>query len=227
MKKIITISMAVLAGISLAACSNDSSNKNTSSTSTASAGLNKADQQLQQSPAKKKTSSSLSSNKSTETLSDPKLIGVLAYQQVYNYTPSIEDQLYFGTNGSNCKGNNGQYIVSSGSPSGTISFSINGNQVIIYQMDASGDVSDAEASYKASSISLSELIDKYYKSDSQKSNVQAVAQAFKDANNTSEDDNSSDSSSDNDSDNDDNSDNDDSSSQDQPVDNEDNTDEDD
>ncbi|MBB1080027.1 hypothetical protein H5S09_09445 [Limosilactobacillus sp. STM2_1] len=216
MKKIIAISMTLLAGISLAACSNDSSDgKVDSSTSSA-----KKTSQPQQSPVRQKNSSSASSSEKTTSLSDPKIIGVLAYQEVFGSAPSPSDELSFGTNTSNSNGNNGQYLVSSGSTVGTFSFSINGDQVTIYKMDHSGGASDAEASYTSSTVSLQELINKYYKTDSQKSNAQAVAQSFKGGNSSSDNsDQSNSGDDDNDSSSDQNDDDDDdSNSADQPSD---------
>ncbi|MBC8743399.1 hypothetical protein H5W18_01795 [Lactobacillus sp. Marseille-P7033] len=182
MKKIITISMTLLAGLSLAACSNNSSTESNKVSSTSSA---KKTSQPQQSPVRKKSSTTTSIEKGTTSLLDPKIIGVLAYQEVFGSAPSTGDELYFGTNSDNSNGNNGQYLVSSGSTVGTFSFSVNGDRVTIYQMDHSGGASDAEATYTSSTVSLQELINKYYKSDAQKNNAQTVAQSFKDANSSS------------------------------------------
>lgn len=141
-----------------------------------------------------KKPSTTSSTDSSTTLSDPKIIGVLVYQEAFGSAPSPSDSLYFGTNsGNNNNGNNGQYTVSAGSTVGTISFSINGDQVTIYQMDHSAGESDAEARYTPTTVSLKDLINKYYKTASQKSNAQAVAASFQDANSSSDDSNQSDS----------------------------------
>lgn len=216
MKKIITISMTLLAGLSLAACSNNSSTESSKASSTSSA---KKASQPQQSPVRKKSSTTTSTEKGTTSLSDPKIIGVLVYQEVFGSAPNTNDELYFGTNSDNSNGNNGQYLVSSGSTVGTFSFSVNGDRVTIYQMDHSGGASDAEATYTSSTVSLQELINKYYKSDAQKNNAQAVAQSFKDANSSSDDNNqnNSDDSSDQDQSDDDSDDN----SSDQPSDSDD------
>ena len=184
MKKFLTVGATLLAGVTLAACSNSSSS--TSSSTTSSAG--QARKQPQQSPVTKKSASTTSSTDSSTTLSDPKIIGVLVYQEAFGSAPSPSDSLYFGTNdGNNNNGNNGQYIVSAGSNVGTISFSINGDQVTIYQMDHSAGESDAEARYTPTTVSLKDLINKYYKTASQKSNAQAVAASFQDANSSSDD----------------------------------------
>lgn len=220
MKKIITISMTLLAGLSLAACSNDSSTESSKASTTSSA---KKTSQPQQSPVRKKSSTTTNTEKGTTSLSDPKIIGVLAYQEVFGSAPSTDDELYFGTNSGSSNGNNGQYLISSGSTVGTFSFSINGDQVTIYKMDHSGGASDAEATYTSSTVSLQELINKYYKSDSQKNNAQAVAQSFKDANSSSDDSDQSSASNDNDdsSDQDQSDDDSDDNSSDQPNDSDD------
>lgn len=220
MKKLLTIGATLLAGLTLAACSSSSSSQssNSSSESSTSNNAKQASSQQKKPLVSKKVSGNdnSSSSKSTKAanVSDPKIIGLLAYQDVYG-KGAITD-LYFGNNsGDNNNGNNGQYLIGAGSTVGTISFSINGGTVTIYKMDGSG-TTDAEAQYTSYDVSLKELEDKYYNTATDQQNIQKAAQNLKDANSSS-DDSDQDSSSDDDS-SDQTNDDDDNNSADQPSD---------
>lgn len=221
MKKLLTIGATFLAGLTLAACSSSSSSQssNSSSESSTSNNAKQASSQQKKPLVSKKVSGNdnSSSSKSTKAanVSDPKIIGLLAYQDVFG-KGSITD-LYFGSNsGDNNNGNNGQYLIGAGSTGGTISFSINGDTVTIYKMDGSG-TTDAEARYTSYDVSLKELEDKYYNTTTDQQNIQKAAQNLKDANSSS-DDSDQDSSSDNDDSSDQTNDDDDNNSADQPSD---------
>ena len=219
MKKLLTISATLLAGLTLAACSSSSSSQssNSSSESSTSNNAKQASSQQKKPLVSKKVSGNDNSSNSKSTkaanVSDPKIIGLLAYQDVFG-RGAITD-LYFGSNSSNNNGNNGQYLISAGSTVGTISFSINGDTVTIYKMDGSG-TTDAEAQYTSYNVSLKELEDKYYNTSTDQQNTQKAAQNLKDANSSS-DDSDQDSSSDDDS-SDQTNDDDDNNSADQPSD---------
>lgn len=215
MKKLLTISATLLAGLTLAACSSSSSSQssNSSSESSTSNNAKQASSQQKKPLVSKKVSGNDNSSNSKSTISDPKIIGLLAYQDVFG-RGAITD-LYFGSNSSNNNGNNGQYLISAGSTVGTISFSINGDTVTIYKMDGSG-TTDAEAQYTSYNVSLKELEDKYYNTSTDQQNTQKAAQNLKDANSSS-DDSDQDSSSDDDS-SDQTNDDDDNNSADQPSD---------
>ncbi|WP_076459518.1 Lreu_0056 family protein [Limosilactobacillus caccae] len=179
MKKLITIAATVLAGCSLAACESSSSDNAASSSSTSQTSSSSQKHVLRSAASKKSSSATTSS---TTTVSDPRVIGILAYEEVFGKSAGSEE-LYFSTNtGDNNNGNDGDYLVSAGSTVGTISFSVNGDQVTIYQMDSAG-TSDAEAQYTSSTVSLKELEDKFYSSSADKESVDAAAQNLKDGNN--------------------------------------------
>ena len=224
MKKLLTISATLLAGLTLAACSSSSSSQsnNSSSESSTSNNAKQASSQQKKPLVSKKVSGNdnSSSSKSTKAanVSDPKIIGLLAYQDVFGKSAITADSLYFGSNsGNNNNGNNGQYLIGAGSTVGTISFSINGDTVTIYKMDESSGASDAEAQYTSYDVSLKELEDKYYNTATDQQNTQKAAQNLKDANSSS-DDSDQDSSSDDDNSSDQADDDDDNNSADQPSD---------
>lgn len=222
MKKLLTIGATLLAGLTLAACSSSSSSQssNSSSESSASNNAKQASSQQKKPLVSKKVSENdnSSSSKSTKAanVSDPKIIGLLAYQDVFGKGLDSENPMYFGpnTDNSDC---DGQYILTTGSGSGTIYFSVNGNQVTIYKKDYSGGKSEAEAKYTSYTVSLQELINKFYLAPTQQQNAQYIAQHLKDANSSS-DDSDQDSSSDNDDSSDQTNDDDDNNSADQPSD---------
>lgn len=184
MKKLITIGATVLAGLTLAACgvnnssSSNSSAENSNRNSASSHGLRSTI-----------TGKSPSSSSSHATITDPKVIGILAYEEVYGKDAvNDSDDLYFSANsGDNNNGNDGAYLISSGSTVGTISFSVNGDQVTIYKMDENSGDSDADAQYTSSTISLKELEDKYYSSSSDQDAVQSAAQNLKNGDNSDDD----------------------------------------
>lgn len=178
MKKIVTIGTVMLAGLALTACGQKSVNHSNTNSQTKTS--------RQSSSVQNSISRSATSSSSHAQLTDPKIIGILAYKDVYG-SFDTENNMYFGNNSDPSNGNNGQYIVSSGSASGTISFSVNGDQVTIYKME-SGQ-SNAEASYTSYTVSLQELEDKYYKSSSDQQSIQDAANNFKDANSTDNSDN--------------------------------------
>lgn len=193
MKKIITIGAAMVAGLTLVACGQKSVNHSNTN-------INSQAKTSRQSSSVQNSISHSSTNSSSHVqLSDPKIIGILAYKDVYG-SFDTENDMYFGNNSDPSNGNNGQYLVSSGSPSGTISFSVNGDQVTIYKME-SGQ-SDAEASYTSYTVSLQELEDKYYTSSDQQS-IQEAAKNFQDANSTDNSDNGENDNNDNDNQSDD------------------------
>ncbi|MCD7111942.1 Lreu_0056 family protein [Limosilactobacillus agrestis] len=205
MKKLLTISATLLAGLTLAACSSSSSSQssNSSSESSTSNNAKQASSQQKKPLVSKKVSENdnSSSSKSTKAanVSDPKIIGLLAYQDVFGKGLDSENPMYFGpnTDDSDC---DGQYILTTGSGSGIIYFSVDGDQVTIYKKDYSGGKSEAEAKYTSYTVSLQELINKFYLAPTQQQNAQYIAQHLKDANSSS-DDSDQDSSSNDDDDN--------------------------
>lgn len=123
------------------------------------------------------TANDSSSKQSTESVSDPKIQAVLIYQQVkpdFDISDPNTDVHFTESDG--------KYSIAVGSSSASdVQFNIEGDTVHYWQLDLSSAETVPDAKMKEATLSLSNLVSKYYATDEQKQSVQTIADRFYDA----------------------------------------------
>lgn len=112
-----------------------------------------------------------SSDSSEQSVTDPKLIGIMTYENAAAFYNPKDDQqgLHMYTT------DDGRYELDTGTKASEVTYQLVGDTVHYWILDFDSNKPIAEMDKKEETISLKELISKYYSTDEQKQDVQNAA----------------------------------------------------
>ena len=164
MKKLFYITLLIALPLSLAACSNNKSTSSPSVQSSRSSSTAKVDHSKQVSKEDNSSSKKVakeSSSPKKELVTDPKIIGLLAYGS--KWPDGTLSSLQGWSYGEDSNG----YAWSQGTSPSTMSYTIEGG-TITYSIQIS------YGNYKKYTDNIADLVAKYYSTDEQKRQIQAI-----------------------------------------------------